>query len=204
MKPLFDISIRNNPVSAEKAKAALNQWETLPQAPPPSHIQYIWNNGILAAGLEINTFTSGQVRNWHQTVLDGDQSVLRVDYPGDKSFRLLQVTVANTKTTLDLSDFTELVVELKSADLDRNVDVGLKGEQDPRELTKFKRTLLDVSTDWQEYHIPLQGEAAQLLSSRAAANQIARLQKLNVLTELAFGTADRQVFYIRKIYFARP
>ena len=127
-------------------------------------------------------------------------------YPANQGFGELQITVHQTSTTprtQDFSDYTELVVELKSADLDRNVDIGIKGAKDPEAQTKFKRTLSDVSTEWQEYHILLKGEAAQL-SPRAATNQMERLQNLKVVTELAFGAKDRQIFYVRKIYFAGP
>jgi len=139
-------------------------------------------------------------------VQDGNDTVLEVDYPANQEYGELQITVRKTNNnsgTQDFSDYTELVVELKSADPDRNVDIGIKGVNDPDEQTKFKRTFTDVSTEWQEYHIQLKGEGAQMLA-RAATSQMERLQNLKVVTELAFGSKARQVFYIRKIYFAGP
>lgn len=196
----------NNPETAPTAKAALDGWDKMPEAAPPSRVKYIWNNGMLASGLDIKTFTSGNIPSWDHIVQDGNDTVLELDYPANQEYGVLQIMVHQTSTTprtQDFSDYTELVVELRSADPDRNVDIGIKGVTDPDAQTKFKRTLSDVSTEWQEYHISLKGEAAQL-SSRTATNQMERLQNLKIVTELAFGAKDRQVFYIRKIYFAAP
>jgi len=195
-----------NPETAPAAKSALSEWAKMPEAPPPSRVKYIWSGGVLAPDLDMKTFTSGNIPNWYQVAQDGDDTVLRLDYPANQEYGVLQIMVHQTSTTprtQDFSNYAELVVELKSADPDRNVDIGIKGAKDPDAQTKFKRTFSDVSTDWQEYHIPLQGEAAQL-SARAATNQVERLQNLKIVTELAFGAKDRQVFYIRKIYFADP
>ena len=123
----------------------------------------------------------------------------------------MQIMVHQTggpEQTMDFSEYTELVVEMKSEEPDKNVDIGIKGAEfkgvrDPGPQTKFKRVFTDVSTEWQEYRLPLRGAMAQL-SSRAAANQIVRLQTLKIVTELALGSHEKQVFYIRKIYFARP
>ena len=178
----------------------------MPDATPPSRVKYVWNDGVLAPDLDMTTLTREKIPNWYQVVQDGNDTILEVDYPANQEYGELQFMVHQTSTdprTQDFSDYTELVVELKSADPDRNVDIGIKGARDPNDQTKFKRTFTDVSTEWQEYHIQLKGEAAQL-SARAAVNQMERLQNLKIVTELAFGAKDRQVFYIRRIYFAGP
>lgn len=191
----------SNPETAPTAKAALDTWDQMPDATPPSRVTYIWNDGVLAPGLDMTTSTDGKISNWHQVVQDGNDTILELNYPANQGFGELQITVR--QTTQDFSDYTELVLEMKSADLDRNVDIGIKGAKDPEAQTKFKRTFMDISTEWQEYHIQLKGEAAQL-SARATVNQMERLRNLKIVTELAFGAKDRQVFYIRKIYFAGP
>lgn len=196
----------DNPETAPAAKAVLEASDQMPEATPPSRVKYIWNEGVLAPDLDMTTLTRAKLPNWYQVVRDGNDTVLEVDYPANQEYGELQLMVHQTgitPRTQDFSDYTELVVEMKSADADRNVDIGIKGAKDPDDQTKFKRTFTDVSTEWQEYHIQLKGEGAQM-SMRAATSQTARLQALKIVAELAFGAKDRQTFYVRKIYFAAP
>ncbi len=208
------IAIRNSrlddpsvsPDTAEPAKEALDRWDNTETLPTPSRLRSLWNSGVLAAGLKIESFTSEKILNWHSIVQVGDDVAIKVVYPANQKFGILQISrvqTGNTTSTSDFSDCTELVVEMRSEDPDRNIDVGIKGVQDDNDQTPFKRTFTDVSTEYKEYHLPLQGQSAQL-SGRAASKQRLRLESLQILTELAFGAKERQVFYIRKIYFARP
>jgi len=52
----------NNPETATTAKAVLNEWDMMPEAVPPSRVKPIWNDGVLAPGLDMTTLTSSVSR----------------------------------------------------------------------------------------------------------------------------------------------
>ena len=150
----------------------------------------------LGAGFNMGVDTSEQQRTWVRKWNDGE--CFQLSYPKDQSWGAMFITAgqpvppSSRHTSLDISAFQTLAIEMKAEDNGAVIDIGIKSINQPDDGTEIRVTKT-LTTEWKTYEIPL--------------NQFsgADLKKIYVAAEFVFGGHEQEIVYVRSIrYLARP
>jgi len=150
----------------------------------------------LGAGFDMGIDTSEQQRTW--VTNSNNPECFQLSYPKDQGWGAMFITAgppvppSSRHTSVDLSAFQTLAVEMKAESDGAKIDIGIKSIDQPDNGTETKVTKT-LTSEWKTYEIPL--------------NQFtgADLKKVYVVTEFVFGGSNPEVIYVRSIrYLTRP
>lgn len=149
----------------------------------------VYVDGVLAPFFDIGVASSNGVTNW----LSADKVQLNIDYPANQTwgsvFLFVSTSGLTEKSTKDYSTYRKIVLELKGAKGNEQLEFGLKDNEDPDDGSE-KRVPLTLDSQWQQYEFELSDFST------------ADLGDLFTVALFAFEGEEPASISVRKIQFA--
>lgn len=170
-----------------------------PQPDPASRLQRdIFTNGQLATYYDIGVDSSANRHDWLYT--EGDS--LRMDYPANQSWGVVFITVGTpvdeNRPWKDFSRFGTLTFDLRGANGDESLEIGIKDYNDADDGGEKKVTFDNIGKAWQSIRIPV----TEFASPRFVIT--GSLGRLYVIIEFVSSGPEAQTIFVRNVRYTPP